>query len=301
MLRKIALEEHFLAPGLIDYWIPTVAELDRAAADALFRRLTEVGEGRLQEMARAGIERAVLSVAGPGAQAEPVVATAVRKAKEANDFLAREIHRRSRFLLAFAHLPMQDPAAAAAELDRCIHDLEFSGALIHDHGLGRYLDDPAYEPFWERAGTLGAPVYLLGGARGGGEGTFDLGAHVLRLIFSGTFDRHPKAQIILGRLGEALPYLAWYLDRQAEREGLRLERRPSDYLRDNVHVTTAGLLSAAPLYCAVAALGPDRVMFATSYPFESSVEAGHFLDTVRLDEGLRASIAFRNAERLFAL
>jgi 2,3-dihydroxybenzoate decarboxylase len=301
MLRKIALEEHFLAPGLIEYWTPTVAELDRTAADALFHRLTEVGEGRLQEMARAGIERAVLSVAGPGVLAEPVIATAVRKAKEANDFLAREIHRRSRVLLAFAHLPVQDPAAAAAELDRCIHDLEFSGALIHCYRHGRLLDDPAFEPLWECAGVLGVPIYLLGDSQAGWDGPFDVASQVLRLILSGTFDRYPNAQIILGRFGEALPYLLWHFDRQAERDGVRLERRPSDYLRDNVYVTTAGLLATASLYCAVTALGPERVMFATGYPFESSAEAGHFLDTVRLDEGLRAGIAFRNAERLLGL
>jgi 2,3-dihydroxybenzoate decarboxylase len=316
MLRKIALEEHFLSPGLIEYWTPTVAELDRRAADLLFRRLTDVGDARLEEMTRAGIERAVLSIAGPGVQGEPVIATAIRKASEANDFLAREIRKRPQSLLGFAHLPMQDPAAAAAELERAMHDLEFCGALIHGHSHGKYLDDPAFDPFWERAEALGAPVYLhhaeptapapvLAGYRElrgpGWESAFETGSHILRLVYGGVFDRYPKARLIVGRLGETLPYLLWRLDAQAQREAISLARPPSDYFRSNIFVTTAGLLSASSLYCAVAALGPAQVMFATGYPFEPMADSGHFLDAVRLDEGLRADIAFRNAERLFGL
>jgi 2,3-dihydroxybenzoate decarboxylase len=315
MLRKIALEEHFLSPGLIEYWTPTVAELDRRAADILFRRLTDVGDARLEEMNRAGIERAVLSIAGPGVQSEPVIATAVRKASEANDFLAREIRKRPQALLGFAHLPMQDPAAAAAELERAMHDLEFCGALIHGHSHGKYLDDPAFDPFWERAEALGAPIYLHFGEpvtpapilagfrelRSPWETTFETGSHVLRLVYGGVFDRYPKARLIVGRLGETLPYLLWRLDAQAQREGSNLARLPSEYFRDNIYATTAGLLSAASLYCAVTALGASQVMFATGYPFEPIADAGRFLDTVRLDEGLRADVAFRNAERLFRL
>ena len=108
MLKKIALEEHFLSPGLIDYWTPTVAELDRNKADILFRRVTDFGEQRLSVMDAAGIERAVLSIAGPGVQAESIVATATRKAKESNDYLAREIQAQPRYL-GFGHLAMQDP------------------------------------------------------------------------------------------------------------------------------------------------------------------------------------------------
>ncbi len=316
MLRKIALEEHFLSPGLIEYWTPTVAEINRRDANTLFRRLTDLGDARFQEMTRAGIERAVLSIAGPGVQGERVIATAVRKASEANDFLAREIRKRPQGLLGFAHLPMQDPAAAAAEFERAIHDLEFCGALIHGHSQGRYLDDPVFDPFWERAEALGAPIYLHHGEplppapalagyrelRGSSwESTFETGSHVLRLVFGGVFDRYPKARLIVGRLGETLPYLLSGLDARAQRDGGNLGKLPSDYFRENIFVTTAGLLAAAPLYCAVTALGASQVMFATGYPYEPMIDAGRFLDTVRLDEGLRADIAFRNAERVLAL
>ena len=310
MLRKIALEEHFLSPGLIEYWTPGVAALDRPAADILFRRLTDFGDSRLETMARSGIERAVLSIAVPGVEAEPVVATAVRKASEANDFLAREIHKQPQQLLGFAHLPMQDSTAAAAELDRCMRELEFCGAFIGGAIPGRYLDDPAFDPFWERAEAMNAPVYLH---RAGVSSTpdyreleqwetsFETASQVLRLIYGGVFDRYAKARVIIGRLGDALPYMLSAFDAQARREGRRIDRPPSDYFRDNVFVTTSGLLATAPLYCAVTALGASQVMFATGYPFDSCEDAAHFLDTVRLDEGLRADIAFRNAERLFGL
>jgi len=316
MLKKIALEEHFLSPGLIDYWAPTVAELKPAAADAMFRALTDLGDARLHMMERAGIVRAILSAAGPGVQAEPVIATALRKASEANDFLGREIQKRPHNYLGFAHLPMQNPAVAADELERCMRDLDFCGALIHGHSQGHYLDEPAFEVFWERAQALDAPVYLhraeplvpspvLAGyqiLRGPGwEAAFETGSHVLRLVFGGVFDRFPKARIILGQLGDALPYLLARFDAQAQREGARLQKPPSDYFRDNIFVTTSGLLAAAPLYCAVAALGPEQVMFGTGYPYERAEHAAHFLDSVRLDEGLRVDIAYRNAERVFRL
>jgi 2,3-dihydroxybenzoate decarboxylase len=311
MLRKIALAEHFLSPGLIDYWLPSIATLDRMAADILFRRLTDLGDMRLETMVSAGIQRAVLSIAGPGVQAEPVIATAVRRAGEANDFLAREIAKRPSSYLGFAHLPMQDPAAAAAEFERCVRDLGFCGAFIHGAG-SRYLDDPVFDRLWQHAEALGAPIYIACGEPyvpapvldnypelQGWAGAFETGSHVLRLIYGGVFDRHPKARVIVGQLGAALPYFLTVFDAQAE--GGRLNRAPSDYLRDNVCVTTAGLNAIAPLYCAIAALGPAQVMFSAGYPFASVKQAGHFLDTVRLDENLRADIAYRNVERLLGL
>jgi 2,3-dihydroxybenzoate decarboxylase len=126
---------------------------------------------------------------------------------------------------------------------------------------------------------------------------------MLRLIFGGVFDRFPRTRIILGRLGETLPYSLSRFDSDARPTlyGNGLKKLPSQYLKDNLWVTTSGLLSQDPLYCSVSALGADRVMFATDYPFEKAEEAGHFLDTVRLEEGLRADIAFRNAERLLSL
>lgn len=316
MVKKIALEEHFLSPGLVDYWRPTMSELPRERAEYFFRNLSDFGELRLKSMDEAGIARAVLSIAGPGVQAERDAATATRNAAESNDFLAREIEKRPNRYSGFAHLAMQDAKAAAGELERCIRDLKFCGAMINGHTHGQYLDDAALYPFWERADALGAVIYihpadpvtqpsvlsdykvLMRPMWGWG---FETGSHALRLIVSGHFDRFPKSRLMLGHLGETLPFLLWRLDSRAVFQGLKLKKPPSDYIRENVAVTTSGMCSAEPLNCSLAALGRDRVMFAADHPFETAHEAGEWLDAVPLAEDLRADVAFNNAARYFEL
>jgi len=303
MVSKIALEEHFLSPGLEDYWLPTVANVDPKVADGLYARLTDFGDTRLEAMAGAGISRAVLSIAGPGVQGERDAATARRRAAESNDFLAGEIAKRPDRYSGFAHLPMQDPHAAADELERCLRELKFCGAMINGHTNGQYLDHPALHPFWERAEALGATIYIhptdpiapspaLAGVDGLRRATwewgFETGSHALRLVFSGLFDRF---------LGETLPFLLWRFDSRAKLYGVKLARTPSDYIKQNIVVTTSGMCAAEPLDCTVAALGKDRVMFAADYPFERAAEAGEFLDRTPLPEPVREDIAFRNAMR----
>src|SRR6202140_406342 len=160
MVRKIALEEHFLSPGLVDYWRPTMTEVAPERGEYFFRNLTDFGELRLQSMDGAGIARSVLAIAGPGVQAERDAATATRRARESNDFLAREIEKRPDRYSGFAHLGMQDPGEAANELERCMRELKFCGAMINGHTHGQYLDHPSLYPFWERAEALGAPIYI---------------------------------------------------------------------------------------------------------------------------------------------
>ena len=160
MVQKIALEEHFLSPGLVDYWRPTMTEVAPERGEYFYRNLTDFGELRLQSMDRAGIARAVLSIAGPGVQAERDAAIATRRARESNDFLADEIQKRPDRYSGFAHLAMQDPRGAADELERCIRDLKFCGAMINGHTHGQYLDAPELYPFWERADALGAVIYI---------------------------------------------------------------------------------------------------------------------------------------------
>ena len=316
MVEKIALEEHFLSPGLVDYWRPTMAEVAPERGEYFFRNLTDFGELRLQSMDRAGIARAVLSIAGPGVQAERDTATATRRARESNDLLAREIEKRPDRYSGFAHLAMQDAKTAADELERCMRELKFSGAMINGHTQGQYLDDPALYPFWERADALGAAIYIhpadpvaqpsvLSGYKvlmrpmwGWG---FETGSHALRLVISGHFDRFPRSRLILGHLGETLPFLLWRFDSRAKFHGLKLNKPPSEYIRENVIVTTSGMCSAEPLNCTISALGADRVMFAADHPFETADEAGHFLDTVPLAENVRADIAYNNAVRVLGL
>jgi 2,3-dihydroxybenzoate decarboxylase len=316
MVRKIALEEHFMCPGLQDYWSATMGGVDPKVASVMLDGLTDFGEMRLDPMEKAGIARAVLAIAGPGVQREPDAATARRLAAEANDFLAREIDKRPDRYSGFAHLPMQDAHAAAAELERCMRDLRFVGAMINGHTNGQYLDHPSLQPFWERAEALRAPIYIhptdpiapspaLAGVealrRATWEWGFETGSHALRLVFAGLFDRYPGARVVLGHLGETLPYLLWRFDSRAKLYGVKLKKSPSDYIKENIAVTTSGMCSAEPLKCSIAALGGDRVMFAADYPFESVPGAGEFLDRTPLPEALREDIAFNNAAKYFAL
>jgi 2,3-dihydroxybenzoate decarboxylase len=318
LVEKIALEEHFLLPAFEDYWNPTAADLPAAKREQAFSRLTDFGERRLAVMDRAGISLAVLGLSGPGVQAEHDTATAVRRARQANDFLAREILRRPDRYGGFAHLAMQDAREAAAEFERCMRDLGFYGAMINGHTNGQYLDDPALYPFWERAEALGALIYLhpadppvlfpaLAGHKGlrraTWEWTLETGTHALRLIFGGTFDRFPRAKLALGHLGETLPFLLWRLDSRAGPDfyAVKLAKRPSQYIKDNIGVTTSGMCSAEPLTCTIGALGHDHVMFASDYPFESAEESAHFIDSTPLADDVRRDICFNNAARLLRL
>ena len=315
-MRKIALEEHFLSPGFEDYWLPTMGGVDQKAVSGLFARLQDFGDTRLKAMDSGGIARAVLSISGPGVQVERDAATARRRATEANDFLAGEVVKRPDRYSGFGHLPMQDARAAADELERCVRDLKFCGAMINGHTNGEYLDHPSLHPFWERAEALGATVYIhptdpvspspaLAGVDGLRRATwewgFETGSHALRLVFSGLFDRFPRAKVALGHLGETLPYLLWRFDSRAALYGVKLGKKPSDYIKQNFVVTTSGMSSAEPLNCARAALGNDRVMFAADYPFEQAAEAGEFLDKTPLADPVREGIAFKNAVREFKL
>jgi 2,3-dihydroxybenzoate decarboxylase len=316
MVKKIALEEHVMFPGMREYWEPTVKDLDKAMYDRVLARLTDFSGERLELMDKSGIEMAVLSLAGPGVQLEPDTAKAIAKAREANDALAAETMKRPNRYLGFAHVALQDPVGAANELERCVRDFKFVGAMVNGHTNGQYLDDPALAPFWERAEALDVPIYLHPAdpvtpyvayagykalSRATWGWTVETGTHALRMVFGGLFDRHPKAKLVLGHMGETLPYQLWRFDSRAKLYGAKLGMAPSEYIRRNIYVTVSGMYSAEPLNCAIAALGVERVMFAADYPFETMSEAGEFMDDVPLDASQRDSVAWGNAAKLFRI
>jgi 2,3-dihydroxybenzoate decarboxylase len=312
-MRKIALEEHFMSPELEEYWRPTMANVPPKMFKPIYSRLTNFGALRLREMDGAGIDVAVLSIAGPGVQVERDAKRATAKAAEANDFLAEKIAKHPDRLQGFAHVAVQDPAAAATELERCVKELGFKGAMVNGQTLGHYLDERQFDPFWEKAEELQTWIYLhpadpvepyasYGPYKELTRATWgwgvETGTHALRLVFGGVFDRFPKARLLLGHLGETLPYLLWRLDNRSKFYDAKLRKEPSQYIRDNMAVTLSGMYSAEPLNCAIAALGSSRVMFSADYPFESIAEAGRFMDNVTLPKKLREDVAWRNAAQL---
>jgi 2,3-dihydroxybenzoate decarboxylase len=316
---KIALEEHFSLPEFEQRGL--VARPTRS--DAMFadieRRLVDFDDLRLAAMDSAGIEMSVLSLTTPGIQGEKDRATAVRLARQANEFLAREVQKRPLRYGGFAAVPLQDPEAAADELQRAVKDLKFRGALINGQTDGHYLDDSRFLPFWEMVQELDVPVYLhpedLSDAPAMFAGrpelagpvwawTADTGAHALRLIFSGLFKRFPRLKIILGHMGETLPFLLWRIDNRYELEvgrPLAPDERPSFFFRRNFIITTSGVCDPLPLAEAVAALGDDNVMFSVDYPYQDAKQAGTFIESTSLDNTVRAKVCNGNAKRVLRL
>jgi 2,3-dihydroxybenzoate decarboxylase len=314
MLKKIALEEHFLDPATEPYWHPTMVDVAPQKTAQLYGALTDFGEQRLGMMDKTGIARAVLAIAGPGVQAERETQIAVQRARASNDFLAKEIQKRPERYSGFAHLPMQDAKTAADELERCVRELGFKGAMINGHTNGKYLDDRSYNVFWERAASLDAPIYLhpadpispiatIAGynvlARPMWGWGVETGSHALRIVCGGVFHHYPKAKLVLGHLGETLPFQLWRFDSRSAPYGWNLPKPPSQYFKDNVWVTTSGMYDLPPLRCSLDALGHDRVLFSADYPFDWP--GCEFLDTVAIGDVERADVAYNNAAKLLGL
>jgi 2,3-dihydroxybenzoate decarboxylase len=317
-MKKIALEEHFWTDGF-----PHTGKIGADLFEPWFlrsitARLSDLSELRIAAMDEAGIDLSVLSLNSPGVQTERDHARAASEAHRANDFLAAEIAKHPTRYAGFAHLPMQEPDAAARELERCVRQLGFRGALVNGHTNGFYLDDARYLPFWEMVQALAVPVYIHpvhmpirppvledypGLAASMWGWTAETGGHALRLVLSGLFDRFPKLNILLGHMGEALPYLLWRIDSRFKiyRPKVELERLPSDYIRRNFFATTAGACQTEALICAMQALGADRIMFSVDYPLEDSAQAARFIETAPISEQEREMICWRNAARLLQL
>lgn len=318
-IGKIALEEHFLIPEFVGYFAETYPNISPALREFGTGILQDLGEKRIEVMDKNHIDYVVLSIAGPGVQVERDAAAARRIARAANDFLANEISKRPTRYGGFAHLAMQDPAEAAAELERCVRDLGFHGAMVNGQTNGEYLDLDKYGVFWERAAALEAPVYLHPAnpadnpAVYGGHTelcgpvcswAFETAAHALRLVFAGTFERYPKARLILGHMGETLPMNLWRFDSRwlvCNRGARTLEQPPSFYIKRNIAITTSGVCSNVSLRCALDAMGAGNVMFSVDYPFEKTELAAQFIDQARVSETERTRVAAGNARQTLRL
>ena len=316
-MKIIAIEEAFSMQGL--RMVPNVDEFPIPIAPATMadwvRRGLDFTEMRLPDMDANDVTIQVLSLTAPGIQAVPDAAVAVADARLANDYLADVIYKHPDRFRGFAALALQDPEAAVQELRRCVNDLHFCGALVNDHTRGHYLDEPQFSPLWETLEELDVPLYIHPGAppldkwnvlngfpepKGATwEWQAQVGGHALRIVYSGLFDRHPKAKVILGHMGEFLPFQLARLDsRYLTLKDQKLERMPSAYFGQNIFITTSGVFSPEALAGAVMAIGEDAVLFAIDYPYELSGDAVQFLKSAPLSVSAREKVASRNAERL---
>jgi 2,3-dihydroxybenzoate decarboxylase len=321
MTGKIALEEHFAIPETLEDSAPYAAGAGRSTLE---QRLLDREHHRLAEMDTYGIAFAILSLNSPGIQAIPDTARANDVARLANDRLAESIGKRPDRFGGFAALAMQDVDAATVEVTRCVRELGFLGVMLNGFqqaGTGSdvlYYDHPRYAPFWARVEELGVPVYLHPREPLPGLSIYDghpwlLGpvwafahetaVHALRLMTSGLFDRHPRLTMILGHLGEMIPYNAWRIDHRIAKmpKGIPARRTITDYLRSNVVLTTSGNFHAPTLRAAIAEVGVERILFSVDYPFENTVDAATWFDNVELSEADRVKIGCDNAARLFKL
>ena len=322
MKGKIALEEHFGIPETLG---DSQVYARGGVTSSLEERLLDVQGRRLAEMDEHGIAMSIVSLNSPAVQAMHDVTRAIDTARRANDVLAAAVARHPDRFAAFAALPMQDPAAATAELSRAVTELGFKGALVNgfsqvgDPQTVAYYDHPSYLPFWARVAELDVPFYLHPreplAAR---EPIYDghpwltgpmwaFGAetalHALRLMASGLFDRYPNLRIVLGHLGEGLPYSIWRLDHCLARtpRGIPAKRPLSEYFRKNFYLTTSGHFRTSSLAAAIAEVGVDRILFSVDYPFEQTSDATEWFDALELPAADHRKIARDNAVALFGL
>jgi uncharacterized protein len=315
-MRTITLEEHFITQSFV-----RATGAPRFAA--LQPKLLDLGAGRIADMNEAGIDLQVLSLASMGFDALDA-ATATSLAHDVNDELADAVRAHPDRLAGFAMVSLKDPNAAAAELDRCVTQLGFPGVLVDGTTEGLFLDDPRFLPFFEAAAHLNVPVYLhpapppepvrqayfsgLPGELGfflsiaGWGWHAETGLHTLRLIVSGLFDRFPTLQLIIGHMGEGLPY-ALTRSSGVLSQAAYLRQPVAAYFQSNIHITTSGYFTPPPFRCAMDVVGLNRLLFSVDYPFSPNTRGRSFLNSIAdmLSAKDLAKLAYGNAESLLRL
>jgi predicted TIM-barrel fold metal-dependent hydrolase len=318
-VKEVNREEEYM--NLEIRWVPSSDQARTlTGSDTTMKKLLDTGAGRIKDMDEAGIDIQVLSLVSPGVQMLDT-ATAVSTMKRTNDYLVEVIKKRPDRFVGLTTLAPQDPGESAKELVRAINKLEFRGACINSQTKGEYLDNQKFWPIFEAAESLDVPIYIHArlpsnqmvkaymGYPGLALAFWGYGAetslHAVRLICSGVFEKYPKLQIILGHMGEALPFWLWRLDRRwkagAGGSDKGFSRIPSEYFRDNFHITTSGNFWFPPLQESMLSIGAERILFAVDYPFESNLEGARFMESVPISYGDKEKISYRNAEKLLKL
>ncbi|MGH7044414.1 MAG: amidohydrolase family protein [Acetobacteraceae bacterium] len=329
-MRIVALEEHFTVPDLVARIDPAlIRRRGFPPPDMVWSQVTrrdelaDLGPARIADMDAAGITMQVLSVAGAGADLVAGPA-GIALARAYNDALARAVAAHPGRLAGFAHLPMLAPEAAADELARAVGKLGFHGALINGLTDGRCLDHPDFDPILACAAALDVPLYLhpgippepvrhayydgLPGQMGFVLSTAAWGWHietaiqVLRLVLSGALDRHPGLKLIIGHMGEALPFMLARCEQTLAAEAAKvLTRSVSRTILDQVWITNSGFFTLPPFLAALQTFGADRILFSVDYPFAANATGRKFLDALPVSPTDREKIAHGNADRLLRL
>jgi predicted TIM-barrel fold metal-dependent hydrolase len=324
-MRTITLEEHFISPGFLagpgkDFTDQIRNRGPRGVR--IYEQLQDIGDKRIAEMDAAGIDMQVLSLNAPGVE-QAEAAEQLSVALESNDFLAEAVKKNPKRFAAFAALAIAAPDKAAEELDRRVRQQGFKGALINGHTRGRYLDDRFFSPILERAEALNVPIYLhptippkavveasFGGfsppvtavfAGAGWGWHIETAVHLIRMILGGVFDRYPKLQVVIGHLGEGIPFMLPRLNKNLPTEVTKLDRPVGAYLRENVHYTFGGFNFPATFLNLLLEVGVGRIMFSVDHPYGSMAEARAFLQQLPASEVDRERIAHGNAEKLLGL
>lgn len=324
-MRTIALEEHFASPGFVagagKGFMNQLRHRGDSFAD-VYQKLQDIGDKRVAEMDAAGIDMQVLSLSAPGVE-QSDAEEQISAAREANDWLADGVKKNPRRFAAFAALPVAAPEKAAEELAYRVTQQGFKGTLINGHTQGRYLDDRFFSPILERAEALDVPIYIhptippkgvveayysgfspevssvLSIAGWGWH--IETSVHVIRMILGGVFDRYPKLQIIIGHMGEGLPFFLPRINETMTEQLTKLERPVEAYLRENVYYTFGGFNYPATFLNLLLEVGVSRIMFSADNPYKSMKIARAFLDHVPVSQADRERIAHGNAEKLLRL
>ncbi len=321
-MRIVTLEEHVLTPD----FARATRDLRSGPPPALRARmepaLLDMGEGRLQAMDEAGISLQVLSLAANGLDQLPS-AEATALAKDANDRIAAAVAAHPRRFAGFATLALTNIDAAIEEMHRARTTLGFAGVMLHGTTQGFFLDDEQFAPVWAAAEALDTPVYLYpappppaveqayysGLPRNMGHllsiaawgWHAEMGLHILRLIVSGLFDRHPRLRLVIGHMGENLPSSITRAAAALNMMATHLERPVEDYFHSHFWITTSGYFTVPPFQSALDVIGVDRMLFSIDYPFSSTKRGRAFLDSLQLEGDALEKLAFRNAEQLLGL
>ena len=330
--RRIATEEAFATPeqmaaiermiagGTRDADSPFWSMMARGQtpfAQRVMRQLLDLEDERLAIMDAHGVDMHVLALTSPGVQTLPAP-EAVAMAERSNDLLAALVKRHPTRFAGLATIAPQAPEAAAREIERAVTTLGLKGVMINSHTNDEYLDEEKFLPIFEAAHALETPIYIHPRAPSAGmAGPFlkygletaiwgygaETGLHGVRLLVSGLLDRLPRLRIILGHMGEGIPFWLWRID-YMHRNGSgrpRLERRITDYFRENFVITTSGMHGSEALRFCIELLSSNNIMWAIDYPYQEAAGAVDFMETMEIAEQDRENIFHLNAERVFSI